>query len=167
MDGIDRGSAMMGFQRVVVQEILGRIGDAEPPDIGGMDGCDAVAACAGALADAAMGDDAGTWFGRTVRDAVVLYSYAVSAVRWGQCPLSAEDPGMPALLLSRMIESTGGSSLPARTLANEFRLAPYRGPEVLRFREFLVDGEVDFDAWASASGDPDLVRSLQAVCRRG
>lgn len=167
MDPESRSESIQRFQRTVVQEILGEIPETElrvEPTEGT---CESLVACARSLAEVAMGGDRDVdeSFEGTVLDAVELYALAVSAVRWSECPLSAEEPDAPSRMISMMMSRTMAAPLPVKTLANEFRLAPYRAPEVVRYRRFCHGGKVDFDEWESDSGDPEYVRMLASVTR--
>ncbi len=167
MDPESRSESIVRFQRTVVQEILGKIPETEfriDPTEGT---CESLVACARSLAEVAMGGDGDVdeSFEGTVLDAVELYALAVSAVRWSECPLSAEEPDAPSRMISMMMSRTMTAPLPVKTLANEFRLAPYRAPEVVRYRRFCHGGKVDFDEWESDSGDPEYVRMLASVTR--
>ncbi len=154
------------FLSKVLGEVLGDV-DAEAVDVqGGDDVCDTVVACARSLAGSVISEGTAPDFEGTVVEAAVIHALAVSAVRWGECGLSAAHPEVPGRLIARMISETQSASYRARAISGEFRMAPWRAREVLSYRDHCSDGRVDFDSWAAASPDPEFVRNFQALFSR-
>ena len=143
---------LLTFVRDIVSELFGEIPATEPdaPE----DVIGAIASASRAYAVSALGDSEPV---SRVADAVVLYSFAVSAVRWGQCRLSASDPMFAGRLISEMALRTGSAP-------KQLRLAPYRAKELVHMRDHILpDGSVDFSAWESGSEDPDMVRFMASL----
>lgn len=162
-----KADAVLEFQRVIVQEVLGAI-----PEVGvdvpeTDDTCDLIISVSNSLAHAAFrGEGRDPAFEDTVCDAISLYSLAVSAVRWNQCAIAKDEPDMPGKLLARMISETPKASFQVKTLSNELRLAPYRGPELVNYVGNVTDGRVDYKKWASVSRDPGFVGAVEAIFSR-
>ena len=154
----DRES-LLKFVRDIVSELFGDIPATEPdvPD----DVIGAIESASRAYAVSALGDSEPA---SRVADAVVLYSFAVSAVRWGQCQLSASDPMFAGRLISEMALRTGSAPKDVSAIADQLRLAPYRAKELVHMRDHILpDGSVDFSAWESGSEDPSMVRFMASL----
>ena len=159
-----RTDAIVRFQRVIVQEILGEIPERDIA-LESTDVCDMIWECAGKLASIAFegpGDNDPD-FERMACDSVSLYSLAVSAVRWDICDLSKEDPMYKGQILMRMMSETQRASYQVRTLSGEFRLTPFRAPEIVNYRKHCHGGRVDFEEWLSETSDREWVENLWAI----
>lgn len=163
-----KADAILEFQRVIVQEVLGAIPEVAVDVPETDDTCELIISVSNSLAHAAFRGEGGRdpVFEDTVCDAISLYSLAVSAVRWNQCSVAADEPDMPGRLLARMISETPKASFQVKTLSNELRLAPYRGPELVNYVGNVTDGRVDYKKWASASRDPEFVGAVEAIFTR-
>lgn len=161
---MDRAEAIVSFQRVIVQEILGEIPETEIR-LESTDTCDMIVECAGKLAHAAFDGpgDNDPDFERMVCDSVALYSLAVSAVRWDICELSKDDPMFKGQILMRMMSETQRASYQVRTLSGEFRLTPFRAPEIVNYRRHCHGGRVDFQEWLDNTDDREWVENLWAI----
>lgn len=147
------------FVRGIVLELF-----PDAPDPEGTDYDDPVSIIAGrsrGMASALLGDSE---MASDVADAVVLYTFAVAAVRWGECPLSQSNPMYSGTLLSEMVSRTGSASRRVSAIADQLRLAPYRAAELSRLGgHVLPDGTVDFVGWERSSRDPAMVRFLASL----
>lgn len=161
---MDRAEAIVSFQRVIVQEILGEIPETETR-LESTDTCDMIVECAGKLAYAAFDGpgDNDPDFERMACDSVALYSLAVSAVRWDICELSKDDPMFKGQILMRMMSETQRASYQVRTLSGEFRLTPFRAPEIVNYRRHCHGGRVDFQEWLDTTDDREWVENLWAI----
>lgn len=159
-----RAEAIVKFQRVIVQEILGAIPDREI-ELESTDTCDMIVECARKLARTAFEGpgDSDESFEAMACDAVALYSLAVSAVRWDICDLAGDDPMYKGQILMRMMAETSKASYQVKTLAGEFRLTPFRAPEIVSYRRHCHGGRVDFEEWMSETGDREWVENLWAI----
>ncbi len=159
-----RAEAIVKFQRVIVQEILGPIPDREI-ELESTDTCDMIVECARKLACTALNGpgDNDESFDAMACDAVALYSLAVSAVRWDICDLARDDPMYRGQILMRMMAETSKASYQVKTLAGEFRLTPFRAPEIVNYRRHCHGGKVDFEEWMSETGDREWVENLWAI----
>lgn len=160
MDGY--GKAVAEFQRRIVEELLGEVSGPDP-ELSDGDVCEALAQAARAYADAAVRTGLAPEYEDTVVEAVVIHALAAAAVRWHECTASAGHPQAQGAILARMMSETQTASYGARAISGEFRMAPWRGREVLNYRRHCSDGKVDFDSWAVASGDPEFVINLKAI----
>lgn len=150
---------MRAFVRGIVRELF-----PDAPDPDGIDYDDPVSIIAfrsRGMASALLGDSE---LASDVADAVVLYTFAVAAIRWGECPLSESSPMFSGTLLSEMVSRTGSASRRVSAIADQFRLAPYRAAEISRLGcHVLPDGTVDFAGWERTSRDPAMVRFLASL----
>ena len=150
---------------MIVQEILGPIPETDI-QLTTTDTCDMIAECAGKLTAAAFdaaGGEADRDFESMVRDAVALYSLSVSAVRWDICDLARDDPMYKGQILMRMMAETSKASYQVKTLAGEFRLTPFRAPEIVSYRRHCHGGRVDFEEWMAETSDREWVENLWAI----
>ena len=150
---------------MIVQEILGPIPETDI-QLETTDTCDMIAECAKKLAAAAFdvaGGEADKDFESMVCDAVALYSLSVSAVRWDICDLAKEDPMYKGQILMRMMSETQRATYQVRTLSGEFRLTPFRAPEIVNYRKHCHNGKVDFEEWMSDTSDREWVENLWAI----
>ena len=149
---------------MIVQEILGEIPEREI-SLESTDTCDMMWECAGKLAAIAFESDGDNDpdFEAMARDSVSLYSLAVSAVRWDQCDLSKDDPMYKGQILMRMMSETQRATYQVRTLSGEFRLTPFRAPEIVNYRKHCHNGKVDFEEWMSDTSDREWVENLWAI----
>ena len=150
---------------MIVQEILGPIPETDI-QLETTDTCDMIAECAGKLAAVAFdaaGGEADMDFESMVRDAVSLYALSVSAVRWDICDLARDDPMYRGQILMRMMSETSKASYQVKTLSGEFRLTPFRAPEVMNSRRHTHDGKVDFAEWLESTDDRQWVENLWAI----
>ncbi len=157
-------NSIIEFQRVIVQEILGAIPERDI-ELESTDTCDMIMECARKLARMAFegpGDNDES-FEAMACDAVALYSLAVSAVRWDICDLARDDPMYKGQILMRMMAETSKVSYQVKTLSGEFRLTPFRAPEITNYRRHCHDGKVDFEEWLEATGDREWVENLWAI----
>ena len=116
-----------------------------------------------AVAFDAAGGEADRDFESMVCDAVALYSLSVSAVRWDICDLARDDPMYKGQILMRMMSETQRASYQVRTLSGEFRLTPFRAPEIVNYRKHCHGGRVDFEEWLSETSDREWVENLWAI----
>lgn len=154
--------AVAEFQRRIVEELLGKVPGPDP-DIPDGDVCEALSQAARAYADKAVRTGLAPGYEDTVVEAVVIHAMAAAAVRWGECAASVRNPQAQGAILARMMSETMSASYGARAISGEFRMAPWRGKEVLNYREHCSDGKVDFDSWAAVSEDPEFVVNLKAI----
>lgn len=160
-----RTKAVYDLQRDIVSDLLGKLPDrdievAPCGDIG-----DAVIACSKALARTAFEWDGehDTAFEDTIVDAVALYALAVSTVRWSDCAIAKDEPQAPGQLLTRMMSETMKAEIKAKTLSNEFRLAPYRVPALVGYSPYCHDGRIDYMAWIDGAEDRDFIENVAAI----
>lgn len=150
---------LQAFVRSLVSELFPDIPDVQDQDYG--DPISLVAGHSRKLASTALGDSE---YASDVCDAVVLYAFAVSAVRWRECPLSECDLMFAGRLLGEMATRTGAASKRVSAIADQLRLAPYRAKEIQHIREHVrPDGSVDFAGWEAVSRDPPMVRFLASL----
>ena len=150
---------------MIVQEILGQIPETDI-QLTTTDTCDMIAECAGKLAAVAFdatGGEADSDFESMVCDAVSLYSLSVSAVRWDICDLAKDDPMYKGQILMRMMSETSRASYQVKALSGEFRLTPFRAPEIINSRRHTYDGKVDFAEWLESTDDRQWVENLWAI----
>lgn len=158
-------AAVVDFQREIVKDVLGRRPEAdievEPSD----DLCDIIISSSRALARSAFEGEGehDREFEDTIADAVALYALAASTVRWNECPLSKDDPQYTGKILTRMMSETMKAPIRAKTLSNEFRLAPYRVPALFGYRKHCHGGRVDFMEWMEDAEDRAFIENVAAV----
>ena len=58
---------------------------------------------------------------------------------------------------------TALNSFQVRTLSGEFRLTPFRAPEIVNYRRHCHGGRVDFQEWLDNTGDREWVENLWAI----
>lgn len=158
-------AAVVDFQREIVKDVLGRRPEAcvevEPSD----DVCDIIISSSRALAKSAFDglDEHDMEFEDTIADAVALYALAASTVRWNECLLSKDDPQYTGTILTRMMSETMKAPIRAKTLSNEFRLAPYRVPALFGYQKHCHGGKVDFMEWMENAEDRAFIENVAAV----
>lgn len=158
-------AAVVDFQREIVKDVLGRRPEADVNVETSDDVCDMIISSSRALAMSGFEGEGerDADFEDTIADAVALYALAASTVRWNECSLSKDDPQYTGKILTRMMSETMKAPIRAKTLSNEFRLAPYRVPALFGYRAHCHDGKVDFMEWMRTAEDPAFIENVAAV----